>query len=265
MERTIKPWADDQAHLWPKHHPLWNPDPDFKVKYKGLPNEDARRTAGASSRKEPDVPPNSSQGAALLRSVPPHERFVLPSSALAWQNGHRSRSEEPHRRALLVPPGSASDRTNLTASHQTPHRPSTSTAHSRQSSSTVPTTSHSLTSSAGPPVPGTAFPQPMRQHRQEGGHYTSIHTSSVEVFSRRTTSDGRTKVKLALLGMRVERCGVCLMQFREGEVGAKTMCEHVFHEACLGKWLKSLSSKQASTNPEGKRTRTCPLCRRELN
>ncbi len=171
--------------------------------------------------------PNSSQGAALLRSVPPHERFVLPSSALAWQNGHRSRSEEPHRRSSLVPAGSASDRTNPTASHPTPHRPSTSTAHSRQSSSTVPTTSYSPTSSAGPPAPGTAVPRPMRQHRQEGGYYTSIHTSSVEVFSRRTTSDGRTKVKLALLGMRVERCGVCLMQFREGEVGAKTMCEHV--------------------------------------
>ena len=173
------------------------------------------------------IRPNNTQGGGPLRSVPPHERFVLPSSALAWQNGHRARSEEPHRRPSLVPPGFASDRTILTASHPTPHRPSTSTAHSRQSSSTVPTTSHSLTSSAGPPAPGTALPRPMRQHRQEGGYYTSIHTSSVEVSSRRTTSDGRTKVKLALLGMRVERCGVCLMQFREGEVGAKTMCEHV--------------------------------------
>ena len=162
-----------------------------------------------------------------MRSVPPHERFVIPSSTLAWQSGHRSRSEEPHRRPSLVPTGFASDRTTLTASHPAPRRPSASAAHSRQSSSTVLTTSHASTSSAGPSTPGTAIPSQMRQHRQEGGYYTSIHTSSVEVSSRRTTSDGRTKVKLALLGMRVERCGVCLMQFREGEVGAKTMCEHV--------------------------------------
>ena len=67
----------------------------------------------------------------------------------------------------------------------------------------------------------------MGQHCQEGAYYSSIRASTIEVSSKRTTSDGRTKVKLALLGMRVERCGVCLMQFREGEVGAKTMCEHV--------------------------------------
>jgi len=69
-----------------------------------------------------------------------------------------------------------------------------------------------------------------------------------------------------LLGMRVERCGVCLMQFREGEMGAKTICEHVFHEACLGEWFRTLSSTQVSIDPEeGKRARTCPMCRRELN
>jgi len=265
MERTIKPWADDQAHLWPKHHPLWKPDPNFKVKYKGLPNDDALKTAGASSRKEPDEPSHNSQGAAPLRSTPSHGGLVLPSAALAWQNGHRSLSEDPIRRPLLVPVGSVGDCTNPAAPHATPRRPSAPTVHSRQSSSSVPTTSHSSTSSAGPSAPGTAFPRPMRQHRQEVGYYTSIHTSNVEVSSRRTTSDGRTKVKLALLGLRVERCGVCLMQFREGELGARTVCEHVFHEACLGKWLKTLSSKQASTDLEDKRTRTCPLCRRELN
>ena len=173
------------------------------------------------------IRPNNSQGTALLRRTSSHERLVLPSAALAWQNGHRLCIEEAHRRPLLVPAGSTSDRTNPTDSQATPRRPSTSTTHSRQSSSTVPTTSHSSSSSASPPAPGTALPRPMRQHCQEGGYYTSIHTSNVEVSSRRTTSDGRTKVKLALLGMRVERCGVCLMQFREGEVGAKTTCEHV--------------------------------------
>jgi hypothetical protein len=169
---------------------------------------------------------NSSQGAALLRTIPSHEGLVLPSAALAWQSGYRLCIEETHRRPSSVPAGSSSDRTNPTAPYATPRRPSASTAHSRQSSSTVPTTPHFSAPSAGSPALGTAFPPPMRQ--QEGGYYTSIHTSNVEVSSRRTTSDGRTKVKLALLGMRVERCGVCLMQFREGEVGAKTTCEHVY-------------------------------------
>jgi len=181
----------------------------------------------SSNNQVVSIRSNNSQGAALLRRIPSQEGLILPSAALAWQNGHRVRTEEAHRRPLSVPAGSASDRTNPTSSNATPRRPSASTAHSRQSSSTVPTTSHSSSSLAGPPAPGPAFPLPMRQHCQEGGYYTSIHTSNVEVSSRRTTSDGRTKVKLALLGMRVERCGVCLMQFREGEIGAKTMCEHV--------------------------------------
>jgi len=162
-----------------------------------------------------------------LRSIPPQGGLVLPSASLAWQHGHRSRSEVPHRGPLLVPAESASDRTNPTASHSTPRRPSASTAHSRQSSSTLPSAPHSSASLAGSPAPGTAFPRPMGQHCQEGAYYSSIRVSTIEVSSKRTTSDGRTKVKLALLGMRVERCGVCLMQFREGEVGAKTMCEHV--------------------------------------
>ena len=173
------------------------------------------------------IRPNNSQGTALLRRTSSHEGLVLPSAALAWQNGQRLRIEEAHRRPSLVPVGSASDRTNPTAAQATPRRPSTSTTHLRQSSLTIPTISYSSSSSASLPAPGTAPPRPMRQHCQEGGYYTSIHTSNVEVSSRRTTSDGRTKVKLALLGMRVERCGVCLMQFREGEVGAKTMCDHV--------------------------------------
>ena len=174
------------------------------------------------------IRPNNPEGAALLRTIPPHRGLFVPSASQAWQNGCRSRSEESHRTPLLVPAGSTSDRTNPTTSNSTPRRPSASTSHLRQSSSTVPISSYTLTPSAGPRAPGTVFPLPItHHHREEEGYYTSVHTAKVTVSSRRTTSDGRTKVKFALLGMRVERCGVCLMQFREGEVGAKTTCEHV--------------------------------------
>jgi len=173
-----------------------------------------------------------------LRGIPSHGVLLVPSASQAWQNGHRSHNEEPYRRPSLVPALSASDHTSPSTSNSTPRRHSASTPHTRQSSSSIPITSRSSTSLAGPSSagpssadpssagPSTPLPLSMHQHREEG-YYTSIHTSKVTVSGRRTTSDGRTKIKLALLGMRVERCGVCLMQFREGEVGAKTMCEHV--------------------------------------
>lgn len=167
-----------------------------------------------------------------MRSIPSHGGLVVPSASQAWQNGHRSHSEEPHRysegsyqRPSLASARLTSDRSNPTASNSTPRRHSASALRSQQSFSTVPTTFHSSISLAGPSAPGTTSPAPMQQHRR--GYYTSIHTFKVTVSSRRTTSDGRTKIKLALLGVRVERCGVCLMQFREGDVGAKTVCEHV--------------------------------------
>ena len=172
---------------------------------------------------------NNSLGGALSRTIPSHGGLFVPSASQAWQNGSRPRSEEPHRRPSLVPAGSSNDRTNPTTSNSTPRPTLTSTPHARQSSSTVPISSHTLTPSAGLLAPGTALSLPLvHHHHEEERYYTSIHTSKVTVFSRRTTSDGRTKVKFALLGVRVERCGVCLMQFREGEMGAKTTCEHVY-------------------------------------
>ena len=161
------------------------------------------------------------------RDISAPEGLVVPSASQAWQNGHRSRNEGPYRRPSLISDGSTDGSANLTASNSTPHRPSSSTAHSRQSSSILSIASQPSTSVDSLLAPGTAFPLPIRQLRQDEGYYASIRTSEIAISSRRTTSDGRTKLKLDLLGMRVERCGVCLMQFREGDVGAKTICEHV--------------------------------------
>jgi hypothetical protein len=175
------------------------------------------------------VPIRSSnpQDAALLRSISSPGALIVPSASQAWQIGHRSRSEDPSRIPSLVSAGSMNDRMSLVGSSSTPCRPLASTPHSRQPSSTLSTTNSSSTSLAGLLTPGTTVTLPMHQLHEEEGYYTSIHTSKVAVFSRRTTSDARTKVKLSLLGVRVERCGVCLLQFREGDMGAKTNCEHV--------------------------------------
>ncbi|KAH9921583.1 hypothetical protein B0H21DRAFT_701624, partial [Amylocystis lapponica] len=74
----------------------------------------------------------------------------------------------------------------------------------------------------------------------------------IEQERRRVMKDGRVKLKLTLLGAVVDKCGICLSQFREAEIGALgAACQHSFHERCLRRWL--------STN------RTCPLCRAALS
>lgn len=49
----------------------------------------------------------------------------------------------------------------------------------------------------------------------------------IEVERKRVTKDGRTKLKLALLGVRVDKCGICLSQFKEDESAALgPTCQH---------------------------------------
>ncbi|KAF8186889.1 hypothetical protein K438DRAFT_2019609 [Mycena galopus ATCC 62051] len=42
-------------------------------------------------------------------------------------------------------------------------------------------------------------------------------TGVIEVQRRRTTKDGRVKLKLAVLGIAVDRCGICMTQFKKAE------------------------------------------------
>ncbi|EJF58147.1 hypothetical protein BD309DRAFT_854974 [Dichomitus squalens] len=77
-------------------------------------------------------------------------------------------------------------------------------------------------------------------------------TGKVEVTRRRVLKDGRVKLKLSLLGVSVDRCGICMSQFRRDEHAALTpACKHSFHEACLQKWLRE--------------SRMCPICRMPLS
>ena len=48
-----------------------------------------------------------------------------------------------------------------------------------------------------------------------------IPEGTVEVVRRRVTRDGRIKLKLSLLGVAVDRCQICLAQFKDREEGVE--------------------------------------------
>ena len=49
----------------------------------------------------------------------------------------------------------------------------------------------------------------------------------IEIARRRVTKEGRVKLKLILLGTAVDRCGICLSQFKEEQVaGLLPLCQH---------------------------------------
>ncbi|KAF9265228.1 hypothetical protein L218DRAFT_860713 [Marasmius fiardii PR-910] len=75
----------------------------------------------------------------------------------------------------------------------------------------------------------------------------------VSLDRRRVTKDGRVRVKLVLLECGVDKCGICLTQFKEGDcaVMSSIACHHAFHETCLRRWLSGNS-------------KTCPNCRIQI-
>ncbi|KAI0312456.1 hypothetical protein OF83DRAFT_646714 [Amylostereum chailletii] len=74
----------------------------------------------------------------------------------------------------------------------------------------------------------------------------------IEVTRRRVTKDGRVKLKLSLLGVSVDRCGICLSQFKDSESASLLpKCQHAFHEKCISAWLR-------------RGNRACPMCRESL-
>lgn len=75
---------------------------------------------------------------------------------------------------------------------------------------------------------------------------------NVQVERRRTTKDGRVKLKLSLIDAPVDKCGICLTQFKSGDAAQLgSTCRHAFHVKCLVKWLA--------------RSKTCPMCRDPLD
>jgi hypothetical protein len=53
------------------------------------------------------------------------------------------------------------------------------------------------------------------------------------------TGQGKVKLKLSLLGVRVTKCPICLGQFKKDEQGVLLPeCGHVSHEECATKWFR---------------------------
>lgn len=55
-----------------------------------------------------------------------------------------------------------------------------------------------------------------------------ISVGRVELESRRVTSAGRVRVRLSVAGIRVERCSVCLEQFKGGQKACILPCLHMY-------------------------------------
>lgn len=87
-------------------------------------------------------------------------------------------------------------------------------------------------------VLGRATPQPESQdHNHQERFESSLGDKAditpfvgrVEVQRRRVTKNGRVKLKLTLLGIGVDNCGVCLSQFRDADWGALgPRCQHSY-------------------------------------
>jgi hypothetical protein len=79
----------------------------------------------------------------------------------------------------------------------------------------------------------------------------TLIAAPVLVDSKRTNSQGKVKLKLSVLGVRVSNCPICLSQFRGTDLAVLLpRCGHVAHETCAKRWFK-----------EGD---TCMVCREPL-
>ncbi|KEI40421.1 uncharacterized protein L969DRAFT_17071 [Mixia osmundae IAM 14324] len=75
-----------------------------------------------------------------------------------------------------------------------------------------------------------------------------LYVAKIELGMRRRDAAGKVKQKLFCAGVRVNKCSICLVQFRPEELAAMLpSCTHVFHCGCVQKWLK--------------RSHQCPVCR----
>ena len=86
-----------------------------------------------------------------------------------------------------------------------------------------------------------------------------ISVGRVELEHRRVTASGQVRVRLSVAGVRVDRCGICLEQFRKGQLACILPCfhmcvlfmtDHSFHNHCTIELLRHAQQ--------------CPVCRRDV-
>ncbi|KAF6767573.1 Zinc finger, RING-type [Kalmanozyma brasiliensis GHG001] len=75
----------------------------------------------------------------------------------------------------------------------------------------------------------------------------SLSVGLIECDSRRVTKEGKIKQKLSCVGVRVDKCAICMAQFKESQRAVLLPCGHIFHEECAVRLLKRIT--------------TCPTCR----
>ncbi|WVQ70603.1 hypothetical protein IAR50_000122 [Cryptococcus sp. DSM 104548] len=86
-----------------------------------------------------------------------------------------------------------------------------------------------LTSFLGPSKPAAASPAAL----------ATLLPGLISVDSRRTTPQGKVKLKLSLLGVRVTKCPICQSQFKGGDKGVMVPgCGHAGHESCVRRWFR---------------------------
>lgn len=71
---------------------------------------------------------------------------------------------------------------------------------------------------------GRASPTAQLSHEE----LQNIPVGRVEVESRRVSRSGKVKQKLSVVGIRVDRCGICLVQFRADQMACIFPCVHMY-------------------------------------
>ncbi|KAG8730790.1 hypothetical protein FRC11_005811 [Ceratobasidium sp. 423] len=64
-----------------------------------------------------------------------------------------------------------------------------------------------------------------------------LNVGLIEIQRRRVMKDGRVKLKLSLMGVGVDKCGICLTQFKNNESAVLLPCLHSFHTNCIMSWF----------------------------
>lgn len=72
------------------------------------------------------------------------------------------------------------------------------------------------------------FLGPAQQQTQSTEALEHVSVGRVELAHRRVTSSGQVRVRLTVAGIRVDRCGICLEQFREGQRACILPCFHMY-------------------------------------
>ncbi|QRW04808.1 hypothetical protein RhiLY_03807 [Ceratobasidium sp. AG-Ba] len=64
-----------------------------------------------------------------------------------------------------------------------------------------------------------------------------LNVGLIEIQRRRVMKDGRVKLKLSLMGISVDKCGICLTQFKNNDSAVLLPCLHNYHTNCIMSWL----------------------------